>query len=129
MRFSVLALDFFERDVRLRMPFRFGVATMKEAPQAFVRARVRLETGTEGGGGAGERLAPKWFDKNLALSNEQNFDQLRTSLALARDAYLAGGVNTGYGHFIAHYREQITAGARRGPVSYTHLTLPTTPYV
>ena len=29
MRFSVLALDFFERDVRLRMPFRFGIATMK----------------------------------------------------------------------------------------------------
>jgi len=114
MRFSVLALDFFERDVRLRMPFRFGIATMKEAPQAFVRARVRLENGMEGEGGAAELLAPKWFDKSLALSNEQNFDQLRTSLSLARGAYLAGGVNTAYGHFIAHYREQITAGARRG---------------
>lgn len=112
--FSVLAIDLFERDVRLRLPFRFGVVTMKEAPQAFVRARVRLENGAEAEGGAAELLAPKWFDKSLALSNEQNFDQLRTSLHLAREAYLAGGANTGYGHFIAHYREQISAGARRG---------------
>ena len=114
MRFSVLAIDLFERPVRLRMPFRFGVVTLREAPQAFVRARIRLENGAEGEGAAAELLAPKWFDKSPALSNEQNFDQLRTSLSLARDAYLAGGPNTGYGHFMAHYREQITAGARRG---------------
>lgn len=40
--FEVLAIDLFERDVRLRMPFRFGVVTLTEAPQAFVRARIRL---------------------------------------------------------------------------------------
>ena len=34
-------------------------------------------------------MAPKWFDKNLALSNEDNFDQLRDVLRLAREAYLA----------------------------------------
>jgi L-alanine-DL-glutamate epimerase-like enolase superfamily enzyme len=114
MRFAVLALDLFEREVRLRMPFRFGVVTLKAAPQAFVRARIRLENGAEGEGAAAELLAPKWFDKSPALSDEQNFDQLRSSLALARGAYLAGGVDTAYGHFIAHYREQITAGARQG---------------
>lgn len=114
MRFSVLAIEFFERDVRLRLPFRFGLVTMKEAPQAFVRARVRLENGSEAEGGAAELLAPKWFDKNPVLSSEQSFEQLRTSLRLAREAYLGGGVNSGYGHFIAHYREQITAAARRG---------------
>ena len=114
MRFAALRIDLFERDVRLRMPFRFGVVTMTQAPQAFVRARVRLENGVEGEGAAAELLAPKWFDKNPALSNEQNFDQLRASLALAREAYLAGGANTGYGHYIAHYRSHITAAARRG---------------
>jgi L-alanine-DL-glutamate epimerase-like enolase superfamily enzyme len=114
MRFALLGLDFFEREVRLRLPFRFGVVTLKAAPQAFVRARIRLENGVEGEGGAAELLAPKWFDKALVLSNEQNFQQLRTSLRLAREAYLAGGVNTAYGHFIAHYPEQIAAAARRG---------------
>ena len=114
MKFRVLALDFFEREVRLRLPFRFGVVTLREAPQAFVRARIRLENGAEAEGGAAELLAPKWFDKNLALSNEQNFAQLRSALRLAREAYLSGGVNSAYGHFIAHYRAQITAAARRG---------------
>ena len=70
------------------MPFRFGVVTLTAAPQAFVRVRIRLEDGREGWGAGAEILAPKWFDKNLALSNEDNFDQLRLALRLARDAYL-----------------------------------------
>ncbi len=114
MKFSITHIDLFERDVRLRLPFRFGLVTMKEAPQAFVRVRVRLENGVEAEGASAELLAPKWFDKNPVLTSEQSFEQLRVSLRLAREAYLAGGVDTGYGHFIAHYREQITAAARRG---------------
>jgi hypothetical protein len=98
MRFAITQLDFFERPVRLRMPFRFGVVTLTEAPQAFVRARIRLENGTEADGAAAELLAPKWFDKNPALSNEDNFEQLRNSMRQARTAYLSGSLDTAYGH-------------------------------
>lgn len=112
--FTVAAVEFFERPVRLRMPFRFGVVTLTEAPQAFVRARIRLADGREGWGAGAELLAPKWFDKNLALSNEDNFDQLRSALAAARDAYLDGAARSAFAHFAAHYREVIEAGARRG---------------
>ena len=98
MRFSIREISFFERDVRLRMPFRFGVVTLTEAPQAFVHARIRLENGKESEGAAAELLAPKWFDKNPALSNEDNFEQLRTSMRNARQAYVPGGLNTAYGH-------------------------------
>ncbi len=80
---------FFERDVTFRMPFRFGVVTLTAAPQCFVRARVRLEDGREGWGMAAELLAPKWFDKSPALSNEDNFEQLRRALAIAAETYLA----------------------------------------
>ena len=97
MKFSIKRIDFFERPVRLRMPFRFGVVTMTEAPQAFVRARILLEK-KEAEGAAAELLAPKWFDKNPALSNEDNFEQLRNSMRRARAAYLSGGENTAYGH-------------------------------
>ena len=97
MRFSIREVDFFERPVRLRMPFRFGVVTMTEAPQAFVRARIELQ-GKQSEGVAAELLAPKWFDKNPALSNEDNFEQLRNSMRHARAAYLAGGENTAFGH-------------------------------
>jgi L-alanine-DL-glutamate epimerase-like enolase superfamily enzyme len=98
MKFSVKEVEFFERPVKLRMPFRFGVVTLTEAPQAFVRAQIVLEDGRKSEGAAAELLAPKWFDKNPALSNEQNFEQLRASMRKARDDYLAGGLNTAYGH-------------------------------
>jgi hypothetical protein len=114
MKFSIREIALFERDVKLRMPFRFGVVTLTGAPQAFVRARIRLENGKEGEGGAAELLAPKWFDKDPALTNEQNFDQLRTSLALGREAYLAGGENTAFGHFIDAYGPQLAIGATKG---------------
>ena len=98
VKLRIAALDFLERDVRLRMPFRFGVVTLTESPQAFVRCRIRTEDGREAEGAAAELLAPKWFDKNPALSNEDNYEQLRTSLRAARERYLAHGAETAWRH-------------------------------
>ena len=98
VNFRILSIDLLERDVRLRMPFRFGVVTLTESPQAFVRARIRLVDGRQAEGAAAELLAPKWFDKNPALSNEDNFEQLRGSLRSARGRYLASGVRTAWAH-------------------------------
>jgi hypothetical protein len=109
--FRVREVGLFERDVHLRMPFRFGVVTLTEAPQCFVRVRIEFADGRSQWGAAAEMLAPKWFDKNLALSNEDNFEQLRLSLRLASEAYVDGKARTAFGHFAAHYREQIEAGA------------------
>jgi L-alanine-DL-glutamate epimerase-like enolase superfamily enzyme len=105
----------YERDVHLRMPFRFGVVTLREAPQAFVHVRVEDGQGRSGWGASAELLAPKWFDKNLKLTNEDNFDQLRLALQLAADAYTGDATpRPAFGHFAAHYAEQIAAGARHG---------------
>jgi hypothetical protein len=99
----------------LRLPFRFGVVTLTEAPQVFVRARIELPDGSSHWGAAAELLAPKWFDKNLALSNEENFEQLRLALVLATDAYTSPvRPRTAFGHFAAHYDQQIAAGAASG---------------
>ncbi len=114
MKLKVKGIELFERDVRLRMPFRFGIVTLTESPQAFARVRIRLENGNEAEGAAAELLAPKWFDKNPALSNEDNFDQLRLALRLAREAYLGGGASTAFGHFWTHYPPQIARGAAQG---------------
>jgi len=94
----IAAIELKERDVRLRLPFRFGVVTLTESPQAFARVRIRLEDGRESQGAAAELLAPKWFDKDPALSNEDNYEQLRRSLAVARDAYLAHEARTAWDH-------------------------------
>ena len=96
-KLELIAVDFFERPVRLRLPFRFGNATLREAPQIFVRVRIKLSDGREREGVSAEMLAPKWFDKSPALSNEQNFDQLRTSLGMARRSMLAAGSGTPFG--------------------------------
>lgn len=96
-RLSLIGATFHERPVRLRLPFRFGAATLREAPQVFVHARVRFADGREGFGIAAELLAPKWFDKSPELSNEQNFDQLRRSLTIALRHYLDAGTETAFG--------------------------------
>ena len=110
MRFTVREISLFERPVRLRLPFRFGAATLTEAPQAFVRARIETGKGASAIGGAAELMVPKWFDKTASTTNEENLAQLRGSLALARDSYLAGGANTAFGHFIDNYASQIVMG-------------------
>jgi Enolase C-terminal domain-like len=113
-RFTVEAVDLFERDVELRMPFRFGVVTLTRAPQAYARVRIRLADGRRGEGMAAELLAPKWFDKNPALSNEDNFEQLRAALGIARTLALDGSADTGFGRFIRDYPAQVERAAARG---------------
>ena len=111
----VREVAFFQRDVRLRLPFRFGVVTLTEAPQAFVRARVALPDGREAWGAAAEMLAPKWFDKDPALSNEDNVTQLWTALRLARELYTEGRLaHTAFRLFAETYHFQIAEGRRRG---------------
>src|SRR5262249_24257740 len=113
--FTVREVCLYEREVRLRLPSRFGVVTLTAAPQVFVRARIELPDGNSHWGAAAELLAPKWFDKNLALSNEEHFEQLRLALVLTTDAYTsAARPRTAFGHFAAHYEQQIAAGAACG---------------
>ncbi|MBC5784782.1 mandelate racemase [Ramlibacter sp. USB13] len=113
-RVTLRAIELYERPVTLRMPFRFGVVTLREAPQAFARVQVVLPDGRSTWGAAAELMAPKWFDKNLALSNEDNFGQLRAVLRLARDAYLSDAAPaTAFGHFARHHdAHQRAAGAQ-----------------
>lgn len=93
----LIAVDFFERPVVLRLPFRFGMVTLREAPQVFVRARIKLADGREGEGVAAELLVPKWFDKSPALTNEENLFQLRASLAMAKLLLTNAEPNTPFG--------------------------------
>lgn len=111
-RIAEIALH--ERPVRLRLPFRFGVVTLTECPQAFARVRIELPDGRSAWGGAAELMAPKWFDKNLALSNDDNFEQLREVLRLARSAYLSDpSPDTAFGHFARHHDAHQAVCARR----------------
>ena len=95
-RLDLIAASFHERPVRLRLPFRFGIVTLTQAPQIFVRVRVRRSDGREGEGVAAELLVPKWFDKSPELSNDDNFKQLRRSASIARRHLMAAGTQTAF---------------------------------
>ena len=115
VRFTVREIELYERPVVLRLPFRFGVVTLTESPQAFARARIEFADGQSAWGAAAEMMAPKWFDKNLQLSNEDNFEQLRDVLRLARDAYLGDAAPaSAFGHFARHYDSHLAAASRKG---------------
>jgi len=102
-----------ERPVRLRLPFRYGSVTLREAPQAF--ARVRVQCGAASAWGiAAEMLAPKWFDKDPALSDADNMEQLRHSLATAAAAYLAAEPASAFGHSLGAGRAAAAHCARQG---------------
>ncbi len=115
VRFAVAAIDLFVRDVRLRLPFRFGDATLREAPQAFVRARIADAQGREAHGWTAELMVPKWFDKSPGRSPAENIADLRRALTLARDAYTSTRApRTAFGHAAAHYRALLAEGAANG---------------
>tara|TARA_B100001971_G_scaffold213534_1_gene247159 strand:+ start:574 stop:2013 length:1440 start_codon:yes stop_codon:yes gene_type:complete len=49
-------------NLRTRMPFKYGIATMTDVPYAFVRLRVEVDGQTHNGYAA-DNLPPKWFTK------------------------------------------------------------------
>ncbi len=91
-RMNLRSVELFERPVTLRLPFRFGAATVTRCPQAFVRIQAEVN-GRLVEGATAELMVPKWFDKNPGLTHEQNFEQLREALRIARETYL--GESTG----------------------------------
>jgi hypothetical protein len=102
MKFRITALEAFEWSFTLRMPFRFGVITVRDGIQAVLRARIRTEDGHGAEGMAAETMAAKWFDKDPALTDAQNQHQLRRSLEIAMAAALTAGPDTAFGHYAAN---------------------------
>lgn len=89
-RIVLREVQLFERPVTLRLPFRFGAATVTRASQAFVRVVAEVD-GHRSTGATAELMVPKWFDKSPALTHEQNTEQLRQSLRIAQAEALEAG--------------------------------------
>ncbi len=114
MKVKLEAADRFERDHRLRLPFRFGVITVTQGTQAILRVRIALEDGRTAEGVAAEALGAKWFEKSPAFSDAQNLDQLRQALQIAIEHYTELGFRTPFGLYAGAYRKQIARGAELG---------------
>ncbi|MBY0324777.1 MAG: mandelate racemase [Reyranella sp.] len=114
MKVKLEEVERYERHVKMRLAFRFGVITVTDATQAVIRVRISLPDGRSSHGVAAEALAAKWFEKSPQFTDEQNLDQLRQALDLAIELYRARGADTPFGLFSGTYLEQQKRGATLG---------------
>jgi hypothetical protein len=98
-RLRIREIQAFERSMRFARPFRFGLVTVDEAPQAFVRVVVEVEGAGLATGVTAEMMMPKWFDKNPAKSPQDTIADLKASLGEAASNYAeAQDWDTAFGH-------------------------------
>lgn len=87
-RLSLIDATLHRTGTKTRMPFRFGIAVMTEAPHVFLQCRFKVG-GSAATGIAAEGLLPKWFDKSPDKSAQQELDEMllviRQAVAFARE--------------------------------------------
>ncbi|MBR1226037.1 MULTISPECIES: hypothetical protein [unclassified Bradyrhizobium] len=112
-RLTVRDIAFFERPVTFARPFRFGAVVINATPQMFVRVEIEVEGKGKATGASAEFLVAKWFDKRPHLSPQETITELRRSLLIARELYLAqSGYETAFGLHAACIGSQIAACAK-----------------
>src|SRR5882672_7530082 len=112
-RIAVRDIAFFERPVTFARPFRFGAVVINATPQMFARVEIEVEGQGRATGATAEFLVAKWFDKRPHLSPQETITELRRSLLIARELYLAhSGYETAFGLHAACIGPQVEACAR-----------------
>lgn len=76
IRIKITQAKFFVRNVRTRMPFRYGAASLQFAPILHLQLTVLTEDGQTSSGVAADVLPPKWFDKDPQKDFRQNVEDL-----------------------------------------------------
>ena len=112
LRFVVRSVEARVRPVRLRLPFRFGAATLTACPQIFVRVRLDDAAGTTGW--AAEMMVPRWFDKRPQRSAGRNVEDLALAARQAADAYTGDASATAFGLYQRHQAALAAAGTAAG---------------
>src|SRR5919106_4837576 len=79
------------RNVFARMPFRFGVVTMRAAPLLTLAVEIEDAAGGRATGYAADFLAYRWFDKRPHKSLADNCQDLLASVDAALELYLEPG--------------------------------------
>ena len=93
------------RNAYTRMPFRFGVITMRASPVLTLALEVEDSTGRRATGYAADFLAFRWFDKRPEKSLADNCADLIRSVATACQCYEDAGPGTPFDLFMATYPE------------------------
>jgi hypothetical protein len=100
------------RNVFARMPFRFGVVTMRAAPLLTLAVEIEDVAGRRATGYAADFLAYRWFDKRPDKSLADNCRDLLAVVDEARHLYIEAGKD-GYGTAFALWRTTLPEIERR----------------
>jgi hypothetical protein len=120
MTIRVLDGDIHLIDLKTRMPFRYGIATMTEAPHAFVRLRVVVDEADETGVSA-DLLPPKWFTKEPAKPLDEEVDEMLLVIEHAVRAAAGLRAESVFGAWRQLWDEQDRWGREKGfPPLLTH---------
>ena len=90
MSIRLLTTDLYLHNLRTRMPFKYGIATLTVVPHLFVRVQVAVD-GVLATGLAADNLPPKWFTKDPATTMQQDIAGMIDVIRAACDH--AEGVN------------------------------------
>jgi hypothetical protein len=120
-RLTVRDTQFFMRNVRTRMPFRYGVATLTSVPILHIIVQAELADGTPTQGVAADILPPKWFDKSPEKSYEDNVEDLLFVARAAAQAYTDASKTPGSVFDVWRHGYAATLAAGDGR-SLNHLT-------
>jgi hypothetical protein len=88
---ALRAATFHVRNLRTRLPFRYGAVTLTRFPLLHVAVEVEAADGRRGRGFAADNLPPKWFDKDPAKTFRDNVSDQLAAIRAAREAYLEAG--------------------------------------
>ena len=82
MTISIRDIDLNVLNMKTRMPFRYGIASLESVPHLFLRVTADVDGATAVGVSA-EGLPPKWFTKNPDTSFAEDLEEM---LAVIRQA-------------------------------------------
>jgi hypothetical protein len=123
-RLALCQARFLMRNVRTRMPFKYGAATLTSVPILHLVAEVEVEGRGRATGAAADILPPKWFDKDPAKSYQDNVEDL--VWAARRAAALFADLSRRPRSLFALWREAgaalLAEGDRRGPSAHKEIT-------
>jgi hypothetical protein len=71
----VIEAEMFVQNMRTRMPFRYGIATLTALPHLILRVTVLID-GKRHHGWAADHLPPKWFTKDPSTSPRQEIEDM-----------------------------------------------------
>ncbi len=114
MGLAVRSVDLYVLNMRTRMPFRYGIASMTALPHLFVRAELDVD-GHRRSGIAADGLPPKWFTKDPTTSFRDDladmFQVIRAACAFAQEMPEA---TTVFDLWLQVYHQQKRWAAERG---------------